>query len=105
MELWKSDGTGSGTKLVKDINPAGSDSSDPEDLTASGGRLYFQAFEVVHGNELWRSDGTRTGTKAVDINPDAGSSSPANLADVAGTLFLQADDGAHGPELWKVSSD
>ena len=41
-ELWKSDGTASGTVMVKDIN-SGSGSSYPSYLTAVGNTLYFQA--------------------------------------------------------------
>ena len=41
-ELWKSDGTASGTVMVKDIY-SGSSSSYPYYLTAVGNTLYFQA--------------------------------------------------------------
>ena len=40
VELWKSDGTASGTVMVKDIR-SGSGSSSPADLTAVGNTLYF----------------------------------------------------------------
>ena len=68
-ELWKSDGTSSGTVMVKDIN-SGSSSSFPYDLTAVGNTLYFQANDGTNGEELWKSDGTASGTVMVkDINP------------------------------------
>ena len=41
-ELWKSDGTASGTVMVKDIS-SGSGSSSPDHLTAVGNTLYFRA--------------------------------------------------------------
>ena len=41
-ELWKSDGTASGTVMVKDIR-SGSGSSSPYRLTAVGNTLYFRA--------------------------------------------------------------
>ena len=41
-ELWRTDGTASGTSLVADINPGG-DSSSPTELTAVGGTLFFRA--------------------------------------------------------------
>ncbi|MFL2940629.1 MAG: ELWxxDGT repeat protein, partial [Candidatus Poseidoniales archaeon] len=47
-ELWKSDGTASGTVLVKDIN-SGSDSSSPEGLIAVGNTLYFTADDGTNG--------------------------------------------------------
>ena len=70
-ELWKSDGTSSGTMLVDDINP-GPDSSYPTYLMNVNGELYFRASDGTHGFELWKSDGTSSGTVLVeDINPGA----------------------------------
>ena len=39
--------------------------SRPTDLTAAGGKVYFAAYDGVHGNELWVSDGTAAGTHLV----------------------------------------
>ena len=50
-ELWKSDGTASGTVMVKDINPSGN--SDPYLFTAVGSTLYFRAYDATNGYELW----------------------------------------------------
>ena len=67
-ELWTSDGTAAGTRLVRDIRPAG-ESSSPDNLVAVGAWLFFTASDGVHGRELWKSDGTRAGTVMVkDIN-------------------------------------
>ena len=51
-ELWKSDGTESGTVMVKDINN-GSGSGSPGGFTAIGNTLYFSANDGTNGNELW----------------------------------------------------
>ena len=51
-ELWESDGTEAGTRLVHDIAP-GALSSDPEELVAAGGKLFFTADDGVHGREPW----------------------------------------------------
>jgi len=68
VELWKSDGTESGTVLVKDINP-GYSNSDPADFINVHGVLFFTADDGVHGRELWKSDGTPDGTVMVkDLN-------------------------------------
>ena len=56
-ELWVTDGTRPGTKLVKDIR-AGQYGSNPQDLVAFKGQLYFSANDDVIGRQLWRSDGT-----------------------------------------------
>jgi ELWxxDGT repeat protein len=100
-ELWESNGTAAGTRLVKDINPGASD-SNPVDLTNVNGTLFFQASDGTHGAELWESNGTPAGTFLVaDINPGAGGSSPSFLTNVNGTLFFQANDGSSGAELWR----
>jgi ELWxxDGT repeat protein len=109
-ELWRSDGTPTGTKMVKDINPTGS--SDPPsgggtaryELTSYKGMLIFRATDGAHGVELWKSDGTAAGTKMVkDINPGGADSFPYGFTNVGSTLFFFADDGTHGAELWKTN--
>ena len=98
-ELWRSDGTARGTRMVKDINP-GAGSSNIEGITAVNGILYFRADDGVHGAELWRSDGTARGTRMVkDINP-AGSSYPGGFINVSGTSTSTAHDGT-GDGLWR----
>src|SRR4029077_14079799 len=61
-ELWKSDGTVSGTILVRDINPDGD--SSPALLTKVNGTLFFGANDGFT-NGLWKSDGTTAGTVVV----------------------------------------
>lgn len=101
-ELWKSDGTPSGTVMVKDINPGSSGSSMPVYLTNANGTLFFAAIDGTNGVELWESDGTSSGTFMVkDIYPGTASSIPSYLTNVNGTIFFQANDGTNGIELWK----
>ncbi len=76
IELWTSDGTASGTKMVKDIY-AGPWRSLPEKLTVGAdGLVYFLADDGIHGNAIWRSDGTEAGTTLFwdlsDLNASAG---------------------------------
>jgi ELWxxDGT repeat protein len=68
IELWKTDGTAAGTKMVKDINP-GDASSLPANLTNEYGMLFFTSSGSYGNNtgydtELWKSDGIKCG-----INP------------------------------------
>ena len=99
-ELWKSDGTASGTVMVKDIHPSGP--TYPMYLTALGNTLYFRANDGTHDYELWKSDGTASGTVMVkDINPSGASLSSENLRAIGNTLFFSANDGTNGVELWK----
>jgi ELWxxDGT repeat protein len=116
-ELWKSNGTKSGTKIVKDIVP-GPGVSDPEDIVSTAPRTtFFRAWDKNHGEELWKTDGTESGTKLVkDINPDLppgarcdqgdcgipkGWSHPDTVTVMGKQVFFAADDGKHGVELWK----
>ena len=98
-ELWVSDGTASGTQLIKDIYPAGD--GDPSLFTKLNGKIYFSASEGSSGDELWMTDGTTAGTQQVkDINPNSGSDTYPFLA-FKGKLYLAADDGtALGDQLW-----
>ena len=92
-ELWKSDGTASGTVMVKDIN-SGSASSHPTYLAVFNNELYFSASDgndFDRNEELWKSDGTDAGTVMVkDINSGSDSSSPQQLIVVDNTLFFSA---------------
>jgi ELWxxDGT repeat protein len=103
-ELWKSDGTASGTVLVKDINPGAGDSSSYY-LTNVNGTLFFQANNGTDGTELWKSDGTAAGTVMVkDINPGNGSSDPHYLT-ISGVPLLMANDGATGTEPGRATDN
>ncbi|MGQ9589132.1 MAG: ELWxxDGT repeat protein [Planctomycetota bacterium] len=51
-ELWVTDGTEPGTRLVADIRP-GAEGSWPEILAPAGNLLYFAANDGEHGLELW----------------------------------------------------
>lgn len=100
-ELWVSDGTAAGTRLVTDVNP-GLSGSFPGELTNVNGTLYFTAFNPASGTELWKSDGTAAGTEQVkDIIPGSVGSMPSSLTNVNGVLFFTAADGVGSNELWK----
>jgi ELWxxDGT repeat protein len=103
VELWFSDGTPAGTRLIKDIFP-GWGSSLPVDFTRFGDTVVFQANDGVHGTELWRSDGTTAGTYMLaDIGPGSqsfGGTLPGVAID--GVLYFAADDGVTGNELWRT---
>lgn len=103
-ELWVSDGSAAGTRLVRDIRP-GSNGSQPRELAAVGDRLFFSAADASHGRELWVSDGTAAGTELVrDIAGGGGrDADPLNVTDVGGVAFFTAFTPRSGRELW--SSD
>lgn len=100
-ELWTSDGTGSGTALVKDIDP-GTPSSSPSAFTSLDHRCVFAARTVGAGFEPWVTDGTASGTMLLkDIAPGASHSSPQQLVRCGGYVIFSASDPTNGRELWR----
>jgi len=67
-ELWVTDGTAAGTRLLMDIRP-GSPSSEPSEITLIGDRFFLRAGDGhvdAHGfadADLWTSDGTPEGSR------------------------------------------
>ncbi|MCC7026757.1 MAG: T9SS type A sorting domain-containing protein [Saprospiraceae bacterium] len=98
-ELYQSDGTIQGTKIVKDLN-TGSDGSDPAYLTLIGKTLYFVANDGVKGSEIYYTDGTSAGTKLLyDIVTGPSSSSPRYLKYFGSKhLFFYQNDNIVGLE-------
>ena len=97
--LWKSDGTPSGTVLLKE--KGGSFAFSPELLMPINGLLYFTGNDDAHGLELWKSDGTAAGTVLLkDIYSGATSSDINAFAKVGNKLMFSANDGIHGNEVW-----
>src|SRR6478735_8111987 len=84
-ELWKSDGTPSGTVLLNDINPLGEQSPNFS-MFGFNNELYFCADDGITNEDLWKSDGTSAGTALFkDLNPNT---SGATSAMVGGyTIF------------------
>lgn len=105
-ELWISDGNDFNTHMVRDIRALDNSddpATDPDNLTAMNGWLFFTANEITTGRELWRSDGTQGGTARVaDLVPGLTGSDPANLIDVNGTLFFTTSSG-NNLKLWKMT--
>ncbi len=98
VELWATDGTAQGTRLVRDIRP-GEAGSGPTLLTPVGSRVYFTAVDGVHGRELWVSDGTRAGTHIVkDLTRGTAGSAITGIADGGGTAYLGLDH----RQLWRT---
>jgi ELWxxDGT repeat protein len=94
-ELWLSDGTAAGTKLVKDIVP-GAEGSYPHYLTAALDKLFFSIEDENNEFHLWVSDGTEAGTiQLADLEIEFGAGIVFD-----NRWFFQADDGINGFELW-----
>ena len=108
-ELWVSDGTPSGTHLVRSLGSTSSTGSGPFALTAVGEDVVFAAW-TSQGVEPWISDGTEAGTHILDLAPGPASSlaspydfvSPPTLAELGGRVFFPASTADTGRELWST---
>jgi ELWxxDGT repeat protein len=108
-EVWISDGSSTGTRVIKDINrEAGwlgtkDDGSYPSHLTIMSNKVYFAANNGVSDTELWVTDGTATGTFLLaDIEKSSHrGSDPRYLIAIGNTLFFSAYVSTSGYELWK----
>lgn len=103
VELWESDGTEAGTKLVKDIF-SGSASSSPAYLTVLNNKIYFNATTNYDNGlaykYLWESDGTGDGTIEVrDVNNNS-INYPNYITVFNSKLFFSSVDENFGVELF-----
>jgi len=93
LELWRSDGTNTGTYMVRDIY-IGSRGSNIMNAVILGDKIYFSASDGIHGNELWVSDGTFSGTYLIkDLAPDGENANPNNfVANGSKVFFISQGD-------------
>ncbi len=97
-ELWKSDGTVSGTVLVKDFR-VGEVSSGPRDLTLFHGNCYVLAHDGLKW-ELWKSDGTALGTIKFPLDGVR----PLSLAASADCLYVYGQETGEGASSYCLMS-
>lgn len=92
-ELWKTDGTVKGTRLVIDLAP-GPDSSNPKLLTNVNGVLFFTTTDAERRSTLWRSDGTADGTRTLITTTNEIDEARAALGKLFFTIY-HSDTGEH----------
>jgi ELWxxDGT repeat protein len=99
-QLWVSDGTSNGTRLLKKIAP-GAELAYPRDFRQVGTTLFFVA-HGTNGVELWKTDGTESSTVEVgDLWPGAGGSWPTGLTEHEGALFFHASHASGRSGFWR----
>ena len=122
-ELWKSDGTESGTEMVRDINyhkpeplPWGTGgNSSPSDVIFMNNMVFVVATDDANNNgsfpplftsrDIWKSDGTDMGTmklKNIDTtNALAWEGKPRELIAAGSKFYFKAGYGNYGVELFE----
>ena len=103
IEVWKSDGTPTGTQLVYDFGPGASTNlSEGAYFVSVNDTLFTTLLTPSFGAELWKVElNASTAALVKDIHPGEYSSDPQNLFVHAGSLFFSANDDLTGWELWK----
>ena len=103
-ELWKSDGTETGTVIVKNISTGGS--SSPTNLIEFNSLLYFFATSASI-IRLWKSDGTSAGTTEVPISFGSYSIDQKQIGKTSNKLFFtgysNSPTNAIGNELYVLN--
>ena len=102
-EPWTSDGSETGTEMIKDLGGEFNGNSNPSQFTRALNGIVFQAGTSATGHELYTTDGSSSGTGLLkDINPGTGSSvsNSAAFTRVGDYVFFAANDGVNGNELW-----
>ncbi len=95
--LWVSDGTATGTKVLRSFTVRPFVGAGPRELTTFRGKLWFVA-EDSRVISLWSSDGTSAGTRRF---PTAGHN-PFHLMVSGPRLFFVNSTNATGSELWST---
>ncbi len=91
-ELYISDGSTKGTRILKDIRP-GSLGSKPQSMRRVGNRVFFVADNGATGLEPWSTDGTPAGTKLLaDLWPGRSGSNPSEVTPWDGRVWFTALD-------------
>ncbi len=93
-ELWITDGTSSGTMLLKDIN-FGNQSSSPEGLTEYDGSFYFTAM-----GGIWTTDGTTAGTTAFKYLSSSSGSGVHSFTPFLDGMVFSGRNSMFNTELW-----
>jgi ELWxxDGT repeat protein len=99
QQLWKTDGTRTGTVAVGDISDGSGDLLQVQNLKLVKGSLFLTVARNVNTNELWSSDGTAPGTGRVENLSGAAKPIAPNLG--VGTIYFANVDAAHGNEFWR----
>jgi ELWxxDGT repeat protein len=110
-ELWVTDGTSEGTRLVIDLWPGTKGSvglnrsNDEQSIAEFNGRALFIGNDGINGRELWITDGTAVGTERltnINATPEGSSHFGREFFVWNNVCFFQAGDDNYNAELWRT---
>lgn len=103
-ELWVSDGTETGTTILKDINLGIGWGAYLDGLVSLNNTLFFVGSNGTNGFELWKTDATATNTVMVkNLENSSSSSNPKKLTAALNKFFFVADSTSFGNQRLFVS--
>ncbi|RYZ42787.1 MAG: hypothetical protein EOO71_06300 [Myxococcaceae bacterium] len=102
-ELWVTNGTTAGTRLVADLSPGAASTFVSYPAQVGGALSFFRRVTLTSTSsrlELWKSNGTAAGTaRTVDLGTQASVEGSVLRADGQRLFFLQ--DEVNGTRLWR----
>ncbi|HEX2611859.1 MAG TPA: hypothetical protein VHK68_12680 [Gemmatimonadales bacterium] len=103
-EIWSTDGTRAGTRMLADLCPGDCSGVFPGSLRAVRNRLLFTVHNPAGGGaKLWQSDGTVQGTRMIQTNRDYQRTGDGPVQVAAGhVLFTASYPPAAPPQLWRT---
>lgn len=97
VQLWVSDGSEMGTRLVKNFDPRVGFGM----MAAGDGRLFFTISRPFHRREWWVSDGTEAGTRQLlESGGPFAEERSEEIKAVGSRVFFTGTTAEHGRELW-----
>jgi ELWxxDGT repeat protein len=104
-EWWYSDGSASGTNLLKELHQGPASTFTYYDsFVSTGSEIFFSGNDGKIGNELWKFDGaSKTVKQLADILQGPNSSHPKALQKFGNTLFAIANDGLEDASLFSIN--
>jgi len=99
-ELWKSDGTQTGTSIVSDLLPGYLGSLYSINFESLNNQMFFAGSNHDSGDELWKTDGVENPVLVKDINTRSTGNSNAYIQTVYDNKFFIEANNIDGIQPW-----
>ena len=102
FELWRTDGTGGGTRMVREVCPGACGYIASPIVPWRGGVAYLATDQLFGDAALWFSDGTARGTVRLGAVAGDASSHVGPLIEAGGRLYQMLKTSETGWQLWTL---